>query len=206
MVRSVGPLVAVPDRLRRLVERGGDGLRQPAVAVRRDRWLAALGPRAGLMDDLPDRLDRETVRGFVCERLIEGDAALAGFIATQVWGYGTTGYGPTRVGAALADPRLPAVLQAVGLRLRARDPVGAFRVLCVEHRIPRLGAAFGSKYLYFADPHRRSLILDRIVRDWLARHAAVCYPAGVMSASTRCGCSSPSNGQPSCGCRATGSK
>jgi hypothetical protein len=173
MIRSARPLVAIPDPLRRLVADGREPLRQPPVLVRRERWLEALGPSAGLIADLPDRLDRKTVREFVVERVMARDTVLAGFVATQVWGYGTNGYGPSRVLAALADPRLSDALKEAGVRLKDRDPVGAFRVLCVEHRIPKLGAAFGSKYLYFADPHRRALIFDRIVRDWLARHAGV---------------------------------
>jgi hypothetical protein len=96
-----------------------------------------------------------------------------GFVATQIWGYGTNGYGPARLALTLSFEPLPEVLREVGDRLATRDPVGAFRVLCVEHQIPRLGMAFGSKYLYFADPHRRALILDQIVRDWLAEHAGV---------------------------------
>jgi hypothetical protein len=36
-----------------------------------------------------------------------------------------------------------------------------------------VGAAFGSKFLYFADPHGRALILDRLLRAWLAEHAGV---------------------------------
>ena len=52
------------------------------------------------------------------------------------------------------------------------DPVGAFRTLCVTSKIPHVGMAFGSKFLYFADPHGRALILDSLLRVWLAEHAA----------------------------------
>jgi hypothetical protein len=33
--------------------------------------------------------------------------------------------------------------------------------------------AFGSKFLYFADPRGRALILDFLLRAWLAEHTAV---------------------------------
>ncbi|MDQ2894963.1 MAG: hypothetical protein M3Y09_04875 [Actinomycetota bacterium] len=33
--------------------------------------------------------------------------------------------------------------------------------------------AFGSKFLYFADPHGRALILDALVRAWLTEHAGI---------------------------------
>jgi hypothetical protein len=125
------------------------------------------------MTELPGELDRERVREFVLGAAPTERGAVAGFIATQIWGYGTTGYGPTRLERALSDPRLSGALQAARRRLTDEDPVGAFRALCVEHRIARVGMAFGSKYLYFADPLRRALILDQIIRDWLGQHAGV---------------------------------
>lgn len=47
------------------------------------------------------------------------------------------------------------------------------RVLCVEHQVAPVGAAFGSKFLFFVDPHGRALIPDRVVRGWLAEHAGL---------------------------------
>jgi len=61
----------------------------------------------------------------------------------------------------------------VRAQLAAGDPVGAFRTLCVTNEIPNVGMAFGSKFLYFADPHERALILDSLLRVWLAQHAGV---------------------------------
>jgi hypothetical protein len=168
------PLVPVPDRLRGLVDQHRPlGFSQPAVAARPERWAARLGAHASVLDTFPEQLDRDTVRGLTRSGSTDPEGVLVGFVATQIWGYGTTGYGPARLALALSYQGLPEVLREVGDRLASRDPVGAFRVLCVEHRIPRLGMAFGSKYLYFADPHRRTLILDQIVRDWLAEHARV---------------------------------
>jgi hypothetical protein len=168
------PLVSIPDRLRGLVERDRrGGSRQPAVAVLAERWIPRLAADADVIAGFPDELDRDRVRELVLDGSPGAAGTLAGFIATQIWGYGTNGYGPARLAKALSDPRLPGALEAARSRLKSGDPVGAFRTLCVEHQIPWTGMAFGSKYLYFADPHRRALILDRIIRDWLAEHARV---------------------------------
>ena len=148
-------------------------MRQSAVVVLPQRWVGCLGRHADAIARLPDELDRERVRQFVLAAPADRAGAVAGFIATQVWGYGTSGYGPTRLAEALSDPGLPAALHAARVGLHAEDPVGAFRTLVVEHHIPWTGMAFGSKFLYFADPHRRALILDRIIREWLAKHAGL---------------------------------
>lgn len=46
-------------------------------------------------------------------------------------------------------------------------------MICVDHEIPKLGMAFATKFLYFADPYGRSLILDSVIRSWLGVHAGV---------------------------------
>jgi hypothetical protein len=92
----------------------------------------------------------------------------------MIWGYGTVGYGAFRTarvlreneGAADALARVAAI---------ARDDGGpaAFEWLA-SHRLHRLGVAFATKFLFFcaamggASP---ALVLDRLVRDWLADHA-----------------------------------
>jgi hypothetical protein len=65
------------------------------------------------------------------------------------------------------------MLVRVRAQLADGDPVGAFRTLCVSNEIPYVGMAFGSKFLYFADPHGRALILDSLLRVWLGEHAGV---------------------------------
>ena len=132
----------------------------------------------GGLGRLPRELDRVSGRAFAlsCPRSPEG--ALAAFIASQIWGYGANGYGPFRLGRALAYPDLPRILKGVRAQVTDGDPVGAFRTLCVMHEIPCVGAAFASKFLYFVDPHGRALILDRVVRAWLADYAGVTLRGG----------------------------
>ena len=141
--------------------------------MRADRWVGALGEYGGVLDDLPEELDRSAGRRFALSRPQSPEGALAAFVASQIWGYGTNGYGPFRLGEALAHPGLAGILHELRGVLEAGDPVAAFRVLCVTNRVPWVGAAFGSKFLYFADPHGRAVVLDRVVRGWLAEHADI---------------------------------
>ena len=168
------PVIGIPDLLESLVPdiRAG-GAQQPAVRVERERWRESTGVHADLLGQIPGELDRVNARAFVlgCPQSQRG--ALAGFIASQIWGFGTNGYGPHRLGQALAHPGLGRILVKVRAQLADRDPVGAFRTLCVTSEIPHLGMAFASKFLYFADPHGRALILDSLLRAWLAEHAGV---------------------------------
>ena len=166
--------IAIPSRLRDLVADSSDGaMRQPGVSVRPGRWIDALGDYAGVLKQLPGEVDRVNGCAFALARPESREGAVAGFIASQIWGYGTNGYGPFRLRKALAYPGLLGVLGEARVRVQNQDPVGAFRVLCVEHHIAYVGAAFGSKFLFFIDPHGRALILDRVVRGWLAEHAGL---------------------------------
>jgi hypothetical protein len=168
------PAIGLPERLRTLVDSDRcSPVQQPRVKVDHERWASRLGHHADIVGALPVILDRETVRAFVTRSLERPGGDIAAFIATQVWGYWSTGYGPYRVSEALSYSRLSEALRAARKCLRDGEPVDAFRSLCVENRIPWTGTAFGTKYLYFADPHRRSLILDSVVGAWLARHAGL---------------------------------
>lgn len=174
LVSLAESVIAIPSRLRDLAADSGGAMRQPAVSVRSGRWIDALGGYAGVLEQLPGDVDRVNGRAFALARPESREGAVAGFIASQIWGYGANGYGPFRLRQALAYPDLPEILGEARARVaRNKDPVGAFRVLCVEHHIANVGAAFGSKFLFFVDPHGRALILDRVVRGWLAEHAGL---------------------------------
>lgn len=171
---SRSPVLAIPDRLESLVgEIRASGVRQPAVRVARERWRVAARDQAALLRGIPDELDRVSGRAFALGRPRSQRGALACFIASQIWGFGTNGYGPHRLEKALAHPGLGRTLAEARAQLVDGDPVGAFRTLCVVDEIPYVGMAFGSKFLYFTDPHRRALILDSLLRAWLAEHAGV---------------------------------
>ncbi|MFK4098475.1 hypothetical protein ACI2L1_00010 [Streptomyces sp. NPDC019531] len=98
------------------------------------------------------------------------------FVATQVWGYGVTGYGPYRTRQVLAQPSAEAVFTEAVSLLVDEGAVAAYEVL---NTLDGLGPAFLTKFLYFAglalpevkDP--RPLILDSVLASVLRRHATM---------------------------------
>lgn len=102
------------------------------------------------------------------------------FLWSQIWGYGTNGYGPHRVAKILGGTtrRAPVItaeeaLAACYEALMKSGPVEAYRVMAREHWVPGLGPAFLTKFLYFAGHHKEQsrevpddlepLILDAVV-------------------------------------------
>ena len=132
---------------------------------------------------LADRVNRDTVRDVVLPELDAG-RVLPAFASAMVWGYGTAGYGPTRVRWVLTGVRGRATLHAPVLatvserlsaaveRVRTGGPIDAFRLMNNEGHIKYLGGAFFTKWLYFAsavngaDDPAAAPILDKHVRDW----------------------------------------
>ena len=120
------------------------------------------------MPDLPACLEREpltraVVTGYASkvtaeDRAVQRDA----FIAAMVWGYGRVGYGPSRVERIMAQPGFEEQLADVTRITLEQGGPAAFEhirqqrksgVGCLKH----LGAAFGTKYLYFlTKAHRES--------------------------------------------------
>ncbi|MER6349676.1 8-oxoguanine DNA glycosylase OGG fold protein [Streptomyces sp. NPDC001595] len=96
------------------------------------------------------------------------------FVATQVWGYGPTGYGPHRTARTLARPHVDAVLADAVSLLVHEGAIAAYERLSTLHG---LGPAFHTKFLYFAGlalPEVRGplpLILDSVLAGVLRRHA-----------------------------------
>ncbi|MFF0435417.1 hypothetical protein ACFYU9_24720 [Streptomyces sp. NPDC004327] len=97
------------------------------------------------------------------------------FVASYVWGQGTTGYGPYRLKKILARPHLDVALAEAGTTLLNEGAVAAYRVLYGSVR--GLGPAFFTKFLYFLDQAAdapaasRALILDKKVAGVVRAHA-----------------------------------
>ena len=107
----------------------------------------------------------------------------------MAWGYGRVGYGPFRVRRVLhavsdAGPRLQAAASAAA----QGHPVEAYSFLG-DHgtaRLPHLGPAFGTKFLYFCSSAERrpALILDRLVARWLRENVGLAFNELRWSVST----------------------
>lgn len=158
--------------------------------------------RFGLWADHPGdllRLSRNDVTA-VARRCRETNDWLPLLITSYAWGYGRRGVGPARLSrifdgtprvAALPKPEINHRLAGAVEALDSHGPSAAYNFLLAEWRIPALGPAFFSKFLYFADravsgERCRALILDsrlaRSMRRIWERRAAEPYAAGGYAA------------------------
>jgi hypothetical protein len=122
------------------------------------------------MAQLPEVLDRQTVRAACANSTNSAPDAMRAFLATMAWGYGRVGYGVWRVAQAFTDLRVGRKLLDVARTLDQEGPQAAYQQMGGESRLPLIGPAFGTKFLYFCDSGRfgrRGLILDRLVAVWL---------------------------------------
>ncbi|MFF3877491.1 hypothetical protein [Streptomyces sp. NPDC001978] len=133
-------------------------------------WPATFADRVAIESAAVSRAD--VVAAVTAARQSEnwGEA----FVATQVWGYGDTGYGPFRTRQVLAQPDADVVIAEAVSLLRYEGPVAAYEKL---NTVDGLGPAFLTKYLYFAAlalPKVTGLcplILDSVLAEVLRRHA-----------------------------------
>lgn len=161
----------VPKSLAELLDRRR-GQTQQAIAWPRDRWKVAF-PTQSVFSTLPPTLDRQRVRRACVEAGASENAATKAFLATMAWGYGNVGYGAWRVAQALRDRYAGRKLLDVAIALTGDGPQAAYRLMAGASRLHRIGPAFGTKFLYFADSGshaRHALILDALVAEWLRRN------------------------------------
>ncbi|MFB6955777.1 hypothetical protein ACFCYB_01765 [Streptomyces sp. NPDC056309] len=171
-VQSLGRWLSASDR----GQRYKDGSGPHTIAYRPSSWTAvnpwpnALADRAAVASASVSRADVvATVRAAG-----QSQSWAEAFVATQVWGYGLTGYGPHRTGQVLAQSGAEeAFAEAVSL-LIAEGASAAYERLRV---LDGLGPAFLTKFLYFAGQALpevkglRPLILDSVLAGVLRRHA-----------------------------------
>jgi hypothetical protein len=107
----------------------------------------------------------------------------------MAWGYGRVGYGPFRVRRVLdAAPNVGVQLRAAAGAAAEGRPVEAYACLG-DHgaaRLPYLGPAFGTKFLYCCSSTgtRPVLILDRLMARWLRENVGLAFNEVRWSVST----------------------
>ena len=181
----------VPEPVVTLVQtwRARDLPAQSPIAWPRSRWLAALPEYEAALRALPDKLGRDDVREACLDAAVGPASATAGFVAAMVWGFGDVGYGQHRTRQMLSTPDAPWRLHTVAETLASDGPLAAYGRLAraADCRLLRLGPAFGTKYLYFAQPRpaaTSALILDDLVAFWLDCRIMFRLDAVTWSAST----------------------
>jgi predicted house-cleaning noncanonical NTP pyrophosphatase (MazG superfamily) len=108
------------------------------------------------------------------------------FLMVMAWGYGRTGYGPSRTSAILNQADAEEELRKIVDHTRTRGAAAGWSALLDTHHISGFGMSFGTKLLYFAGYRSghspRPLILDELVRASLQKIARGTVPArGLVS-------------------------
>ena len=169
----------VPEPIRRLVAHWvaeGKPVQAP-TPWRRELWLRDFPANAAALRLLPEGLDRAALRAACVEAKSSNDRALAAFLAVMAWGFGdSVGYGRYRTGRIIESrPDTAARLRTVATILDSEGgALPGYRALASPEvgRLKGLGPSFGTKFLYFCQPHPTktvALILDDFVAKWLAR-------------------------------------
>jgi hypothetical protein len=152
---------------------------------KKGNWQKYLGSRS-ILEKLPNPIDR----GGVLEsfKLIhDPDSALDAYIASYLWGYAGTGFGPYRAERVIrlnTDPengkRFAAELHTLAEIAMTDGGTAAFEHVVGKRRVDRKffdqwGPAFATKFISFAtkasDQVPTTPILDSVVAGWFRNHS-----------------------------------
>lgn len=174
--------LVVPGPIRQVVDawRAAGSPSQEGIEWPRERWLAAFPSHAATFTRAPG--PPRSHRRPPCLRPSSSqlERCRTRFPRGHGVGYGRVGPGPYRVLRVLAAaPAAGAQLQAAANSAVHGRPVEAYGCLG-DHgaaRLPHLGSAFGTKFLYFCSPigPRPALILDRLVARWLRENVGLAF-------------------------------
>src|SRR5450755_4229266 len=117
---------------------------QPEAAWQRDRWLAAMPDHTRMLRDLPNRLDRITVRHLVRDAPPTARGMFDAMVIVYAWGWSVTSVGVSRAqsalgaGVELLGSALLAAREAMRLGGSSRRLSGASRSASRERTRPVL--------------------------------------------------------------------
>lgn len=119
--------------------------------------------------NLSSPLTRQAVLDIV-RSAVDVDSAERAFVAIMIWGYGSTGYGPHRVGEMRVSRSEGLGKYLLNIIEQAQDgPAEAYRLLAND-KASKLGPSYASKVAYFVTPGEASPILDSVVAGWVQAH------------------------------------
>jgi len=165
-----------PEALQLAVEqwKAAGAHQQPPSRWSPGTWQSWFPEYATFLAELPQPVSRADVIAR-CRTASEGpEEATKAFIAAMIWGYGPVGYGAYGTKRVLTENDGAGETLATAAAI-ARDQGGpaAFEWLgSRDNRLRYLGVAFATKYLFFCAAKGDgppALVLDRLVRGWLAK-------------------------------------
>lgn len=158
----------------------GGRVPQPGVAWPVERWRSAFPQEDLFWNAIPRDLDRDDVRRMVLSELTIEQR----FLVVMVWGFGRVGYGPWRAQRALAEVGASNKLETAVDLLHTEGALSAYRFLGTGGRLPWLGPAFATKFLFFVSKDvsvQRPLILDAVVARSIQRSGGQFFNPGAWS-------------------------
>lgn len=180
-----------PQKLVRLLEwlQSATLSQQPAQLFYPELWLESihLDEMRMVLERYPNAIRRLDIVPLAVEATASESISLARqlFLATMLWGYGTVGYGPYRLGHITADIHRLDMLLLTAMRNVKRSDVRAAYSNFHDAHIPFLGPAYFTKFLYFTGLgcgiDRFPLILDtRILQSLGALLGARTFSEGTV--------------------------
>lgn len=146
-----------------------------------DQWESTFKDHEAAYADLKAHSEAEggIARSFIHDHA--GGDPVDLFLMVMAWGYGRTGYGPSRTSAILNQADAKEKLRKIVDHTRTRGAAAGWNALLDTHHISGFGMSFGTKLLYFAgytsEHFPRPLTLDERVRASLQEVAPGTVPA-----------------------------
>ena len=181
---------AIPTAVRHLINGWkADGCpTQCGIDWPREQWIVCFPNWKTRFDELPDQLSRQDVFAQVQKTQLNAEDTEWAFLLVMAWGFGKVGYGRWRASNILArTPDSREQLLKVREILHRSDAISGYEALGGACRLPHLGPAFGTKFLYFlgpSEPAMTPLILDKLVTSWLYRNTGLSLNSLAWSTST----------------------
>jgi hypothetical protein len=157
---------------------------------KKKNWAKYLGDYS-VLESLPNPIDREGVLESF-KLILDSDSALDAYIASYLWGYARTGFGPYRAARVIRvnTDREKGKEFAAELYMLARIAMTSGGNAAFEHVVGRRqsdrkffawwGPAFATKYISFATKASNQVattpIMDNIVATWFRRHCSEVGP------------------------------
>ncbi|MDQ0679739.1 hypothetical protein QFZ30_003121 [Arthrobacter pascens] len=172
---------SVPPQLQRLFDEW-DGEGRPAQRSfpwKGGGWKRWLPEHSNAIESLQNPLGRSGVTK-LCSGVSDEHAAMHGFLAASIWGFGDAGYGPYRTRAILDNnPSFARDLLQFAKVAQTLGGLAAFEHAVNGRRATRnyfrgYGPAFATKFIYFttkaAPDVETSPVMDKIVATWFRKH------------------------------------
>ena len=119
-----------------------------SIPYRRSHWNK-LSSRNNYCREIIDESPSAITRKYIFELSSNNKNPEKIFIATMIWGYGTTGYGSFRTQEMIQTPCFQESITRATLLIEDNRIMDAYKLFSIEKKIKQCGSAFFTKFMYF---------------------------------------------------------